>query len=106
MLIEIRGAVPGAGEGTHDDRADPAPPVRIVVHPLVPRNDQDAVGLKLRARDQRADVILRPCIGLAERAVMAVVDQVRRNVPDLREPVVGDVGGKGTAVVPIKITLP
>ena len=77
MLVWRAGPVASLRFRTHHHPGDPPAPLGAVADRLVECDDQQAVPLKRRARDERLEVGLEPRIGRAQRAVVRVVAQVR-----------------------------
>src|ERR1700730_819258 len=89
MLVEGDGFVAVLRKGTDDYGGYvTATGSEVEVVGFVEDNDEQAVFLKLRAVNERVDVVVEPSVGGAERAIMRVVAKIGDD-----EGIVGKIGG-------------
>src|SRR5207249_9841822 len=70
MLVQRRGLIATFGLRAHGHPYNPPTAVGVVAARLVEHDDQQAVLLEHRARDERRDIGLQPAVGDIETAVV------------------------------------
>src|ERR1700692_1730698 len=62
--------------------------------PFIEGDDQQAAALERGIRDQWRNISLQPGVSLRQRAVVSIIQSVRRNERILRQRIVPEIGGE------------